>query len=294
MLKGIMIINGSLKTPKYREITELYREASQVYNIKLDVCENTQVVCGVAEDVYLKGIDQNVDFVLFLDKDIRLAKQLERSGLRLFNTAEVIAVCDDKAATCMALQGKGIPMPKTVIAPLIFEGKDADDRDYINHLEEVLMYPMVVKECYGSFGEQVYKVDHREELVELRRRIGHKPHIYQDFVATSSGRDVRLQVVGNKVVASMMRYSEIDFRANISSGGQMKTFTPPPSFEKLAIDVCTYLGADFAGVDLLFGEDEMPILCEVNSNAHIKNILTCTGVNVAEKIMAWIKEQLHG
>jgi glutathione synthase/RimK-type ligase-like ATP-grasp enzyme len=45
---------------------------------------------------------------------------------------------------------------------------------------------------------------------------------------------------------------------------------------------------DFAGVDIMFGKQGEPVLCEVNSNAHFKNIYDCTGVNVADEIMEYI------
>ena len=38
-------------------------------------------------------------------------------------------------------------------------------------------------------------------------------------------------------------------------------------------------------------EEEATLLCEVNSNAHFKNIFTCTGVNVAECMMEEIRRQ---
>ena len=46
-------------------------------------------------------------------------------------------------------------------------------------------------------------------------------------------------------------------------------------------------------MDVLFGKD-VPILCEVNSNAHFKTTLACTGVNMAEAIMHHIREELEG
>ena len=42
----------------------------------------------------------------------------------------------------------------------------------------------------------------------------------------------------------------------------------------------------------MFGEAGEPLLCEVNSNAHIKNILDLTGINIAEKIMAYILKEV--
>ena len=83
-----------------------------------------------------------------------------------------------------------------------------------------------------------------------------------------------------------------DFRANITNGGKMKKYEPTPEQKQMAIDVCRELNLDFAGVDILFGKDNEPVLCEVNSNAHFKNIYDCTGVNVAEHIMKYIKKKV--
>ena len=71
----------------------------------------------------------------------------------------------------------------------------------------------------------------------------------------------------------------------------MKPYTPSVEECEIAVKACRALGLDFAGVDLLFGKDG-PLLCEVNSNAHIKNILDCTGINVADFIFEYIKEQI--
>jgi glutathione synthase/RimK-type ligase-like ATP-grasp enzyme len=95
---------------------------------------------------------------------------------------------------------------------------------------------------------------------------------------------VRLQVVGDRVVAAMLRQSATDFRANVSAGGHMSPFSPPASFVDLAVRAARAVGADFAGVDLLFGAGEQPMVCEVNSNAHMRNIEQCTGVDVPAAI----------
>ena len=63
----------------------------------------------------------------------------------------------------------------------------------------------------------------------------------------------------------MKRISEKDFRANVSNGGRMEVYEPTDEEKKLAIRCASLVGADFAGVDLLFGEDGSPIVCEINS-----------------------------
>jgi glutathione synthase/RimK-type ligase-like ATP-grasp enzyme len=91
----------------------------------------------------------------------------------------------------------------------------------------------------------------------------------------------------------MYRYSENgDFRANVSNGGKMKYYEPTKEQIDLAILSCKTLGLDFGGVDILFGENQEPIVCEVNSNAHFKNIFDCTGVNVADTIMEYIIKRI--
>ena len=110
----------------------------------------------------------------------------------------------------------------------------------------------------------------------------------QEYIESSKGRDVRIDIVGDKIVTAMERVNEDDFRANITNGGKMKKYTPTEEQCEMALKVCRELKLDFAGVDIMFGKQGEPVLCEVNSNAHFKNIYDCTGVNVADEIMEYI------
>lgn len=296
MIKGAIVVNGYMRTAKFEEITGLYEEAAKTQGIELEVWYTDQLCYGFEGDhtPFINEEIKDKQFVLFLDKDVMLARQLERLGLRVFNSARAIEICDHKGMTIENLAYSGIKCPQTILAPLVFRGMyDETKKDsYMIHLEERLGYPMVVKECYGSFGMQVHLVHNRKELREIRGEIGDIPHLYQSFVRTSIGRDVRIHVVGGEVVASMLRCNQGDFRANITNGGTMHHYEPNEAFKEMAVQVCDKLGLDFAGVDLMFGEGDEPVLCEVNSNAHIKNILDLTGINIAEKIMAYIGKEV--
>ena len=295
---GWLIYNGGLKTPKYMELNELYATAAKKLGIHLELVANDELYSCIEDGQVALKTPKHLDsptFILFLDKDIRLAKQLEKLGYRLFNSSEVIENCDDKMLTSQILAGHGIQMPKTLFAPLYFYGTGTGEPNssFTLTLEKELGYPLVIKEAFGSFGAQVYLVHNREELLAKQKEVIYKPHLYQEFIQSSIGRDVRIYVVGDQVVASMYRHSETDFRANISNGGAMQPYTPNEAFCQMAINATKALGADFTGVDLLFGENEEPILCEVNSNAHIKNIYDCTGIDVAEFIFKHILERLN-
>ena len=166
------------------------------------------------------------------------------------------------------------------------------DYTFLLQVEGSLGYPMVIKENKGSFGEQVYLVNSYYEAVDKIKEIGHHEFIMQEFIESSKGKDVRIHVVGDEIVTAMERVNENDFRANITNGGKMKKYTPTKEQAQMAIDVCRELNLDFAGVDIMFGKEGEPVLCEVNSNAHFKNIYDCTGVNVAESILDYIVKSI--
>ena len=279
-MRGVLVVNHFLNSEKYKEQTELYRSAADALGIQLTVCTNARRC-------------PDSDFVLFLDKDVAYAGELESCGRRVFNSARAIALCDDKALTYLALKNSSVPMPKTLIAPMTFFPTDWTKNPFLEIAHQEIGFPMVVKEACGSFGWQVWLIENQEDLAAKLAECSPKRVILQEYVASSHGRDVRINIVGGKPVAAMYRYSHTDFRANISSGGSMRAYTPTDEQVKVATEACRVLGLDFGGVDLLFGVDDAPILCEVNSNAHIKNILSCTGINVAEHILRHILTQME-
>ena len=225
-----------------------------------------------------------------MDKDTRLAESLELQGIPLFNTARTIALCDDKAKTAIALTSHGVPTPKTILVPKTFDTVAYNDLSFLEEAEALLSYPMIIKENYGSFGAQVYLANNRDEIINILLHVKHKPLILQEYVSKSHGKDVRVNVVGGKVICSMLRENRKDFRSNISGGGVATPYAISKEQEKIALDACFAVGADFAGVDVLLGDT--PLVCEVNSNPHFKSTLDCTGVDLSTYILSHIEENI--
>ena len=211
--------------------------------------------------------------------------------MRLYNPAEGVALCDDKAAAHLCLAAAGIPMPRTLAAPMTYLQMDAGpSAHFLEEAERRLGFPMVVKECFGSLGGQVYLARDRGQLCRLADTMGPKPFLLQQFVAASAGEDKRLYVVGGRVAAAMRRRSEMDFRANIGNGGHGEACPPTAEEERLALECAAILGAEIAGVDLLQSETG-PLVCEVNSNAHFAALTACTGVDVAGLIADYVLQR---
>ena len=286
--RGWLVVNRFLNTGKFTDLTLRFLIAADKLGVSLRVFTNDELLpcmCGRGLDILP---EETPDFVLFYDKDVMLARQLERRGLRLFNSSRSIELCDDKSLMHFELEGI-VPMPRTFCAPFTYENIGYTDTGFLGGIFERLGSPLVIKEVCGSFGQQVWLASSPEEAKGILEKVGGRRVIFQEFISSSFGRDVRINVVGDRVIASMERFNEHgDFRANISNGGSMRPHTPTPAEEELALSVSSVLGLDFCGIDLLYGKDGEPVFCEVNSNAHFKSIYDCTGVNAADEIMAHI------
>ena len=289
-MKGWLVVNAFLESEKFKGIYTLLTDSAKLHNIELE-CYTTADLCGDITDDFKDYILP--DFVIYWDKDILLAQRLESAGVRLFNCAKAVEVCDNKALTCLELVKAGVRIPKTIIAPKTFEGVGYTKLDFLDKAIDELGLPLVIKESYGSFGMQVYLAETRNMAVEIIDSLGHKDFIMQEFVATSRGRDLRVNVVGGKVVATIYRYNDGDFRSNLTIGGMMKSYEINDEQAQLAVDACKALHLDFAGVDVMFAEDDKPVICEVNSNTHFKTTLDCTGINLADSIMEYISGEMR-
>lgn len=286
---GWLIVNSFVHTTKFHEIYQHLHQAALSCDMDLDIKTSDSLLSTINDDF---GKQKFPNFIIFWDKDIYLAKLLEQFNVRLFNKASAIEICDNKILTYLCLNNNNIRFPKTIIAPKTFEGVGYTKKDFLKTAIAKLGLPLIIKEAYGSFGQQVYLAHSYEECSAIIDSLGYKDFLMQEFISTSKGKDIRINVVGNKVVSAMERYNENDFRSNISNGGKMKPIAISNEQKEMALKVCQLIGLDFAGVDILFSDNNTPILCEVNSNPHFISSLQCTGIDMSVEIMKYIKECL--
>ena len=285
-MKGWLIVNTFMASQKFENLYKLLSDTFKKHGVTLEIKR--------AEDISLeinKPIIDKPDFAIFWDKDIYLAKRLEQNGVRLFNTANAVELCDNKILMYQELAKNGICILRTFVAPKTFEGLGYSDLTFLDRVSDEISWPIVIKEAYGSFGEQVYLANNKNEAIEIIKRIGHKDFLMQEFISSSKGKDIRINVVGDKAIASMLRENKNDFRSNISSGGNGTKYEPAQQYIDLAIKAAKALGLSFAGVDVMFGKDG-PIICEVNSNPQFASTLKATGINLADSISEYILRQL--
>lgn len=286
-MKGFILRNA------YYDATDINY---QVDRIKTEL-ENLGVEVDVIKNGYGAYVNSNCeivneyqgyDFCVFLDKDKYLGEMLYKSGVRCFNNYKAIEVCDDKMKTFIELSSNNVSVPTTISAPLCFSlGAKVGDSE-VNEIIDKLSLPLVAKKSFSSQGKGVYLINTKKDLIDFINNNPFEPKIYQKYVSSSFGKDVRIICIGKKYFSAMLRYSDNDFRSNSYLGGKAKPFRPDKSFIDLAEKVATLLGLDYMGIDLMFGEKGEPIVCEVNSNAFFTAMEKVCNVNVAKEYAKYI------
>lgn len=292
-MTGLAILNAYLQSPAMMHYFNRMKEELSSYGIGLDLKTNAEILAYMSGNGSIEeNIKEKYSFVLYLDKDLYVSEMLTKSGIKLFNSSESIRLCDDKMLTHIFLGNQGIRMPKTISSPLNYMGKE--DFVFLSDVMNLLSFPMIAKENFGSLGKGISLINNQEELYEYERSHKSDAHLYQEYIESSKGHDYRLILINGTCVACMKRVNDNgDFRSNVAQGGHGEITNIPKSYIDLAEKAAKLLKLDVCGIDILDDEDGNPVLCEVNSNAFFQEIEKITGKNIAklyaEHIVACMK-----
>jgi gamma-F420-2:alpha-L-glutamate ligase len=218
---------------------------------------------------------------------LAVIRQFERMGVPIINGAEAVEACADKLQTLQLLSERGLPIPKTILAKFPVD---------VDLIERELGFPVVVKKLRSTRGAGVVLCQDREQFDDVSSLLGDAGHqsdfIFQQYIASSHGRDVRLLVVGNDVAAAMERRSNNgNFKSNISLGGTGEAIAPPEEMAQLAIDAAKALRLDVAGIDILYDEKGYRI-CEANSSPGFVGLEKACPVSVPDIVFDFVEGRL--
>lgn len=289
-MHGLIITNQELRHNEYK-ITRFLEEFKKL-GISLDVVKNDGTLAEIKDnDVYLNISE--CDFVIYLDKDIYLARMLEKAGKRIFNKADFIKMCDDKMLTFIRCSNEGIAMPNTFAGPLVYSSILEPHLEFLDTIIDKLGFPMVIKKVYGSLGEGVFLVNSKDELITLYKDICHNPILFQRYVSSSKGKSIRVIVINGKVFGAFVRKNGGDFRSNFGTSAGSEKLKNPKKYLDFAAKIAEKLDIEYAGIDLLDDDDGRLVMCEINSNAFFEEFEKTTGLNVAKAFAEMVKEKIY-
>jgi RimK family alpha-L-glutamate ligase len=207
-----------------------------------------------------------------------LLHRLERLGVFVVNPAFSIERSVDKYHTLALFEEHGLPVPRTVVTESLEEAlKGFHD----------LGGDVVIKPLFGSRGIGSTRVTDPDVAERLFRAIifYHGVLYLQEFLPHGDS-DVRVFLVGDKIVAAMRRVSA-NWKANISLGAKPMALDLSRDLERLTFEAANTLGCKVAGVDLL-ETSKGPVIVELNSQPGWRGLQTVASVNIAEEIAKYV------
>jgi RimK family alpha-L-glutamate ligase len=201
--------------------------------------------------------------------------RLEDRGVRVMNSARTIERTVDKFWTSALLEQCGLPTPATVVCETPEEAFAA-----FRALGDVIVKPL-----FGSMGLGMTRVSDEEMAFRVFKTIETIRGVYYlQRAIDHEGRDIRVFVVGGRVLAAIERRSP-GWRTNLSRGGTAQAVQLSDAWAALAVRAAAAVGADYAGVDLLPARDGSVYLLEVNGIPGWEGLQAATGLDVAGAVI---------
>lgn len=214
-----------------------------------------------------------------------IVRQFEMQGVFTMTSSIAIVRSRDKLRSMQLLARAGVGIPKTVVSR---GAADVDD------LLENLGVPVIIKLARGTHGNGVVLAETKKAAKSVLQAFYVMDQdgtniLLQEFVKESAGEDIRVFVVGGKVVASMKRQSlDDDFRSNLHQGGLGEKVKLTDEERKTAIKAARSMGLTLCGVDMMRSE-RGPLILEVNSSPGF-GIEHVTGRDVATPIIEYLEQ----
>ena len=218
-------------------------------------------------------------------------RMLEDRGVLCVNPSACKDITSDKLLT-FQVASRVIPdvrMPKTL---LVTPGMSAET------VAREIGYPVVLKVLHGEGGAGITLAQTEGELRSVLKLFNSVPFgdqlIAQEAIMSSKGRDLRLIVIGDRVVDSLVRVNPGSFTSNVHQGGHVEEFDPPEHLKDAAVRLAEVIGMRMGSVDFLFGEKEDEFyLCEANSSIGLPYLVDGGRGDVGERYLEGMRRLLE-
>lgn len=241
-------------------------------------CELTYGIRGGGPFLMMSGLDEKPDFIVMRCNQPLLSLHAESMGIAVFNNSKVARICNDKRLTHSLLAGQVPMMDTAFLAPDAF------------HVP--FPFPLVLKGVQGSGGREVYRADNSAQYQEALKAIA-PDHAVAQSLCDEPGRDMRVYVLGDRIITCMLRYSTTDFRSNIGLGAASNPVDLPAQVREYVTIIQSHFSFGLVGIDFIFHRGQ-PVFNEIEDAVGTRMLYMHTGRDIAREYLALILGQLPG
>ncbi|MGI6655049.1 MAG: ATP-grasp domain-containing protein [Christensenellales bacterium] len=253
-------------------------QAADRRQVKLRVIHTCDVCMGVAAGRLFLYDQEGItpDFIVMRAQYQQLSEHAEAMGIPVYNNARVSGICNDKRRTHQLLAGL-VPMMDTA-----FVLPDTQNSPF--------PYPVVVKASHACGGRQVYLVQDDASFRQALTALAPDSAVVQPLCDTP-GKDVRVYLLGDTIVGTMLRYSEQDFRSNVGLGGGSRPYEMDDTLLRHVRAVQGLFNFGMVGVDFLFHQGQL-VFNEIEDAVGTRMLYMHTQLDIASDYLDLILNRM--
>lgn len=269
-----------------KQYIEFYKEEGAKLGIDFKLILVEELDFGVCRDgLFIRYENRDIalpDFVICRAIYPLLSKQLELMGVRVFNNSKVSEICNDKARTYQYLAATDIKMVDSCFY------KNAQVDEALKHLEK----PTVIKAVDGHGGSQVFLIeDENSDRRNIVKGIGSSDVVVQPLTG-SRHQDLRVYVMGNEIIAAVLRTAKEGFKSNFSLGGEVSLYTLSEQEHELVHRIIAQFDFDLVGIDFIIGDEGELIFNEIEDVVGSRMLYQCSDINIVNLYLNYIVKEL--
>ena len=286
-MKGILIYDKASADYNQNAISMYLTEAKKI-GLDLSLVYYEGLSYGIRGGVLFTSYEGNtllnLDFAINRSRDSRLAKHLELMGIRVFNNSLVNEIGNHKWDTYQYLSQFEIPMLDTVFIL----------NKNLNSFLSACKEEVVVKAVHGHGGNQVclYNPSKPEEIDSIIKVMAKEDVVIQPFIK-GVGQDLRVYVIGGKIIGAVLRTASKDFRSNYSLGGSVKFYHLKEEERKEVQKIMDCISLDYAGIDFLVTEDGSLLFNEIEDVVGARMLYACADIDAIALYVKHIDKELN-
>jgi len=287
MMKTLWLLYDDIDYAVNQGFARMMQERGEPLGLNVQAVVLSELVLGMDENgqptCLRNGKTARPDAVLSRQRDSLVSEHFERMGVPVFNNSQVCRICNDKRITYQFLQG--LPIPQTVFLSPTQSAPPAGTQ-----------FPVIIKPACSHGGDRILLVHNEAEWQEAAKRILPEPALQQSVV-TEAGQDLRVYVLGGKILAGVMRTARTGVVSNFKQGGHVALHELTEAERTLAqavIDRFEKAGAPLhmAGVDLLYDHGH-PVLGEVEDVVGSRMLYNTSDIDIVALYLAHIAKLLN-
>ena len=269
------LIYSAVDVEKNKYYIQMYKDKFKEHfiEIKLVIVEELENM-----EQYVKC--NKVDFAINRSRNHIMGELLEQKGVRVFNSSSVTRIANNKGITYEFLKDV-VPFLAVKYGNEIIESK-IENKGF--------EYPYVIKSCSGHGGSQVFLVNNSKEEEQAVKAMNGQEYVVQQC-CSDLGRDVRVYIIGNKIIKAVLRTSTESFRSNYSLGGKVQEYTLNNEEKAMVERIVDKLSLDYAGIDFTFNNGKA-VFNEIEDAVGARMLYQVSDIDIVEMYIKYILEQL--